>query len=339
MRRSAPNRKAGKLPPFDALRGARRFDSMENFARHLYITLFLMALSASGKYGDVASQTRVQAPLPRNEFPLWAGDAPGALGKESKDIPTLTPYFAPPAKATGASFVICPGGGYTALAPHEGFHYALWLNEQGITAFVLKYRLGSGGYAHPSMMQDVQRAIRYIRANAQKWNMDPNRIGVMGSSAGGHLASTALTHFDAGDAGKPDPVDRVSSRPNLGILCYPVITMGPDTHAGSKRNLLGENPDPALVELLSNETQVKSDTPPTFIFHTFEDAAVRVENAMEFAAALRRQGVSFALHIYPTGAHGMGLGSAQWDPDNRHPWTHECALWLKEQGFGNGASR
>jgi acetyl esterase/lipase len=186
------------------------------------------------------------------------------------------------------------------------------------------------------MTQDVQRAIRYVRANAAKWNLNPNRIGVMGSSAGGHLASTALTHFDSGTPASADTIDRVSSRPDLGILCYPVITMGPDTHAGSKQYLLGDNPDPGLVEYLSNEKQVKNDTPPVFIVHTFEDAAVKVGNAMEFAAALRRHGVPFALHIYTKGAHGMGLGSGQWDPGNRHPWTYECALWLKEQGYGNG---
>jgi acetyl esterase/lipase len=261
------------------------------------------------------------------------------LGKEAKDIPTLTPFFAPPAKATGVAFVICPGGAYGTLAPHEGIHYALWLNEQGIAGFVLKYRLGTGGYRHPAMMQDVLRAIRYVRANAAQWRLDPKRIGIMGSSAGGHLAATALTHFDGGNANAADPVERMSSRPDLGILCYPVITMGPDTHAGSKRNLLGDNPDAGLVELLSNEKQVTGETPPTFIFHTFEDAAVKVENALDFAAALRRHGVPFSLHIYPKGAHGMGLGSAQWDPANRHPWTLECALWLKEQGFGIGPSQ
>ncbi|MBN1569008.1 MAG: alpha/beta hydrolase [Acidobacteria bacterium] len=304
---------------------------MNRPARLLCLVFFLISINITG-------QTKTPGGLPRFEFPLWEGNAPGALGKEPKDIPTLTPYFAPRAKATGASIVICPGGGYGHLAPQEGFHYALWLNEQGIAGFVLKYRLGSGGYRHPVMMQDVQRAIRYVRANAGKWGLDPNRIGVMGSSAGGHLASTALTHFDAGDPEAADPVDRVRSRPDLGILCYPVITMGPDTHDGSRRNLLGDNPDPKLVELLSNEKQVRKDTPPTFILHTFEDAAVKVENAMEFAAALRHQGVPFALHIYTKGAHGMGLGSAQWDPDNRHMWTHECALWLKEQGFGNGST-
>jgi acetyl esterase/lipase len=304
---------------------------MRKLSRHFSLAFFFIALS-------VSAQTAGPAGPPRQEFPLWNGDAPGALGKEAKDIPTLTPYFAPPAEATGASFIICPGGGYAALAPHEGFHYALWLNEQGITAFVLKYRLGTSGYRHPAMMQDVQRALRYVRFNAKNWGLDPERIGVMGSSAGGHLASTALTHFDAGNPAAVDPIDRVSCRPNLGILCYPVITMGPDTHAGSRRYLLGENPDPALVEFLSNEKQVRNDTPPTFIFHTFEDSTVKVENAMNFAAALRKHGVPFALHIYTHGGHGMGLGSVQWDPRKRHIWTRECALWLKEQGFGTGES-
>jgi len=299
---------------------------------------FIMLLMAIGSWIVQPMRGAQTAPVapPRLEFPLWAGDAPGALGKESKDIPTLTPYFAPAGKATGAAIVICPGGGYAALAPHEGFHYALWLNEQGITGFVLKYRLGANGYRHPAMMWDVQRAIRYVRANAKQWGLDPNRVGVMGSSAGGHLASTALTHFDAGNPNAADPVDRVSSRPNLGILCYPVITMGPDTHSGSKHYLLGDNPDPAVVDLLSNEKQVTADTPPVFIFHTVEDSAVKVENSMEFAASLRRHGVSFALHLYAKGAHGMGLGSAQWDPGNRHPWTRDCSFWLKENGFGNG---
>jgi acetyl esterase/lipase len=326
---------------------------MKEISRHFCLSVWLIALmmidlhagvrtaDAPGSVVDPpepsqATRTAAPAQPPRDEFPLWAAGAPGALGKEAKDTPTLTPYFAPPAKATGAAFIICPGGGYERLAPHEGVHYALWLNEQGITGFVLKYRLGSGGYKHPSMMQDVQRAIRYVRSNAMNWRLDPNRIGVMGSSAGGHLASTALTHFDAGDPAASDPVDRVSSRPSLGILCYPVITMGSNTHSGSKRFLLGDVPDERLVELLSNEKQVTKDTPPTFIFHTFEDATVKVENSLDFAAALRRNGVPFSLHIYPKGGHGMGLGSAQWDPANRHPWTLECARWLKEQGFGTG---
>jgi len=289
---------------------------------------------AAVSQGQAQTVAQATGQLPRTEFPLWPGEAPGALGKDVKDIPTLTPFFAPPAKATGAAMIICPGGAYASLAPHEGVHYALWLNEQGITGFVLKYRLGTSGYRHPAMMQDVLRAIRYVRAHAAGWKLDPNRVGVMGSSAGGHLASTAITHFDAGNPDAPDPVDRFSSRPGLGILCYPVITMGQHTHSGSRRNLLGENPDLKLVESLSNEKQVTRHTPPTFIFHTFEDATVPLENSLDFAAALRRNGVPFSLHIYPKGGHGIGLGSAQWNPDQRHSWTTECAIWLKEQGFG-----
>lgn len=291
--------------------------------------LCLMALAIS------AVSVNAQQRLPREPFPLWPEGAPGALGKEDKDIPTLAPYFANPEKASGAVMVICPGGGYGGLAPHEGRDYAMWLNEQGVTAFVLKYRLGSGGYRHPVMLNDVSRAVRYVRSKAAEWKLDPKRIGIMGSSAGGHLASTLLTHFDAGDANAKDAIDKESSRPDIGILCYPVISMGPLTHGGSKKNLLGDNPSPELVELLSNEKQVKKDTPPTFMFHTFEDSAVKVENTLEFAAALRKNGVPFSLHIYPKGPHGIGLGKAQWDPTARHPWTGECVVWLKEQGFIN----
>ena len=178
----------------------------------------------------------------QNPFPLWPGGVPNALGKEDKDIPTLTPYLPEPTNATGAAIVICPGGGYGSLAPHEGVDYARFLNEHGIAGFVLKYRLGSGGYRHPAMLQDAARAVRTIRARAAEWNLDPKRIGIMGSSAGGHLASTLLTHFDSGKTDDNDPIERQSSRPDLGILCYPVITMGEFTHQGSKNNLLGNNP-------------------------------------------------------------------------------------------------
>lgn len=178
---------------------------------------------------------------PKDAFPLWAGSPPGALGTDPvKDIPTLTPFFPAADKATGGAVVVCPGGGYGGLASHEGRDYALWLNQHGIAAFVLKYRLGSAGYRHPVMMGDLKRAVRYVRAKAADWKLDPKRIGVMGSSAGGHLASTAVTHFDTGKGDAPDPIERASSRPDLGILCYPVITMGPNTHNGSKNNLLGK---------------------------------------------------------------------------------------------------
>lgn len=273
---------------------------------------------------------------PTNPMPLWPNGAPGALGKEDKDIPTLTAYLPKPELATGAAMVICPGGGYGGLAPHEGEAYAWFLRDHGIAGFVLKYRLSSAGYRHPVMLQDVSRALRTVRANAEKWKLDPKRIGIMGSSAGGHLASTLLTHFDSGKPDSEDPIERQSSRPDLGILCYPVITMGDWTHMGSKKNLLGENPSPELVKELSNELHVTKETPPTFVFHTAEDKGVPVENALMFASALRKQGVPFDLHIYEKGPHGMGLGFkvySPYDPAKLHPWTKDCLFFLKQHNF------
>lgn len=207
----------------------------------------------------------------RPAIPLWPDPAPGALGTAEQDIPNLTPYLPDGAGAPGAAIVICPGGGYGGLAKHEGEGYALWLNEHGIAGLVVKYRLGSHGYRHPVMLGDAARAVRLVRAKASEWKLDPHRVGIMGSSAGGHLASTLLTHFDTGQAEAADPVDRQSSRPDLGILCYPVISMGPLTHQGSKKNLLGDAPSPALIDLLSNERQVTPQTPPCFVWHTWED--------------------------------------------------------------------
>jgi len=270
---------------------------------------------------------------PTDSFPLWPNGAPDALGKEDKDIPTLTPFFAPAEKASGAALIVLPGGGYGGLAPYEGKDYALWLNEQGITAFVLKYRLGPAGYRHPAMLHDAARAIRLVRSKAEEWKLDPKRIGIMGSSAGGHLASTLLTHFDSGKPDTEDAIERQSSRPDIGILCYAVITMGQFTHQGSKHNLLGNNPPPELVEELSNDLHVTKDTPPCFLWHTFEDNAVPVENSLQFAAALRKAGVPFDLHIYQKGAHGLGLGSHDYNPAKWLPWTRDCAYWLKLQGF------
>ncbi|MDB6067221.1 MAG: Alpha/beta hydrolase [Pedosphaera sp.] len=277
-----------------------------------------------------SSQVKAQ---PKDAMPLWPDGAPGALGKAEKDVPTLAPFFPDAEKATGAAMVICPGGGYSMLAEHEGKGYALWLKDQGIAAFVLKYRLGSAGYRHPVMLQDAARAMRLVRANAKEWKIDTNRIGIIGSSAGGHLASTLLTHFDAGKPDDADPVERQSSRPDVGVLCYPVITMRGKTHGGSRDNLLGKDPSPELMDLLSNELQVTKDTPPCFIFHTDEDKTVPVENSLQFAAALRQAGVPFDLHIYKRGPHGIGLGASKTYPTKFHPWVGDCEYWLKEQGF------
>lgn len=263
---------------------------------------------------------------------LWPEGAPGARGTAEADKPTLTPYLPDAARASGAAMVVCPGGGYGGLAAHEGHDYALWLNQQGVAAFVLKYRLGSHGYRHPAMLQDAARAVRMVRSRAASWNVDPRRVGIMGSSAGGHLAATVLTHFEPGRLDASDPVERESSRPDLGILCYAVISMGEYTHGGSRRNLLGDQPSAELVESLSNERQVTKETPPCFVWHTWEDRAVPVENSLEFAAALRRAGVPFDLHIYQKGRHGIGL--ADQPPFVRaHPWAADCAYWLREQGF------
>jgi acetyl esterase/lipase len=288
--------------------------------------LLLGALSLAGAILSNEAQTT-------NSFPLWPEGAPGALGTSNKDIPTLTVYLAEPDKATGAAMVICPGGGYAGLAAHEGEAYARFLNESGIAGFVLKYRLGSSGYRHPAMLQDAARAVRTVRARAAEWQIDPKRVGIMGSSAGGHLASTLLTHFDTGDPAAKDPIEQQSSRPDLGVLCYAVITMGEFTHQGSKRNLLGPSPSKELVRSLSNELQVTPQTAPCFIWHTWEDKTVPVENSLQFAEALRKAGVPFDLHIYEKGPHGLGLGTRDWDPAKRHPWTRDLVYWLGVQGF------
>lgn len=268
-----------------------------------------------------------------NSFPLWPEGAPGALGTNASDIPTLTVFLPDPTNATGAAMVICPGGAYGHLADHEGSVYAQWLNEHGIAGFVLKYRLGPR-YHHPAMLQDVSRALRLVRARAGEWNVDPNRIGVMGSSAGGHLASTLITHFSDGSPAAVDPIERVSSRPDLAILCYPVITLQePLVHRGSKINLLGNHPAPELVEELSSERQVTTNTPPCFIWATYEDKTVPVENSLIFAEALRKAHVPFDLHIYQKGPHGLGLGSRKYEPEKFLPWTGDCIYWLKQHGF------
>jgi acetyl esterase/lipase len=286
-------------------------------------------ISATLLISLMLSRAEMQVPVP-----LWPNGAPGALGTSSNDIPTITAYLPEATNATGAAMVICPGGGYAHLAPHEGNDYALWLNQHGVTCFVLKYRLGSSGYRNPAMLEDATRAVRWVRAHAAEFKVDTHRVGIMGSSAGGHLASTLLTHFDAGNPNAADAVDRESSRPDLGILCYAVITMGEFTHKGSRDNLLGNNPSPELVTSLSNELQVTTNTPPCFLWTTFEDKTVPMENTMLFAEALRKNHVPFALHIYEKGGHGMGLKDKP-PFAHPHPWAADCLFWLKEQKFVN----
>ncbi|HZB44945.1 MAG TPA: alpha/beta hydrolase [Pyrinomonadaceae bacterium] len=264
---------------------------------------------------------------------LWPEGAPGAKGQGAEDTPTLTPYWPPKEKRTGAAVIVCPGGGYGRLAEHEGRPVAEWLNTIGVTAFVLKYRLGPR-YNHPAPLSDAARAIRTLRARAAEWGLDPARVGILGFSAGGHVASTAGTHFDAGRPEAADKIERVSSRPDVLILIYPVITMRELTHAGSKKNLLGDAPKDELVALLSNEEQVTKETPPTFIVHTVNDAGVPVENSMMFASALRRAGVAFEMHLYERGRHGLGLGTREGSADPVFAtWPARCADWLRLYNF------
>jgi len=290
------------------------------------ITVLVLLSSA------LAAQTPPR--MPKADL-LWPNGAPGAQGNEDIDQPSIAPYVVPAGRGTGTAVVVCPGGGYRNLAmDHEGDQIAKWLNSLGVSAFVLKYRLGPK-YHHPVELGDAQRAIRTVRAKAAEYRVATDRIGIMGFSAGGHLASTAGTHFDAGDASAADPIDRVSSRPDFLVLGYPVISFTtPYTHKGSLQNLLGDNPDPKLVESLSNELQVTAQTPPTFLFHTTADATVPVENSVLFYLALRKAGVPAEMHIYERGPHGLGLASLD---EALSSWPSRLAAWLRVHGLLNGA--
>jgi acetyl esterase/lipase len=275
------------------------------------------------------------ANLPKADL-LWPGGAPESQGIEDIDKPSLAPYLVPAGRGTGTAVIVCPGGAYGHLAmDHEGDQVAKWLNSLGVSAFVLKYRLGPK-YHHPVELWDAQRAIRIVRSKAAEYRLSPDRIGIMGFSAGGHLASTAGTHFDAVDPANSDPIDRLSSRPDFLVLCYPVISFGEFAHQGSRRNLLGDNPDPKLVASLSNETQVTARTPPTFLFHTTNDATVPVENSVMFYVALRKAGVPAELHIYERGPHGVGLAPTD---EVLSTWPARLADWLRVRGLLNSAAR
>ena len=263
--------------------------------------------------------------------PLWPAGAPLAQGTADVDVPTLTTYL-PGANPTKSAVIVCPGGGYAHLSMEkEGADVAKWMNAHGVAAFVLKYRLGMK-YHHPAELMDAQRAIRTVRAQAASLGIAPDHIGIMGFSAGGHLAASAETLYDLlPPPANPDAIDAVSARPDFAILAYPVITMDPPyAHMGSRLNLLGENPDQALQDQMSPEKHVTSKTPPTFLFTTTDDGTVPVMNSVLFYSALVQAKVSGELHIFQHGPHGVGLASSM--PDLRG-WPDLLATWMRAKGF------
>src|SRR5258708_7891134 len=292
-------------------------------AQRLLATLVFVA-AASG----AAAQPLPPLPIQDGQvIPLWAGPAPGALGSADTDIPTITVYLPRTVRANTPAMVVCPGGGYGALASnHEGRQVANYLNSLGMAAFVLRYRLGPR-YHHPIELGDAQRAIRLVRSHAADWRLDPARIGIMGFSAGGHLAMTASTWFDNGAAGAADTVDRAGSRPDFAVLGYPVISMTEGwTHKGSRTNLLGEKFDPELAKSLSGERAVTTETPPTFLFQTNEDTAVPAEHSVYYYLALRKAGIPAEMHVFERGPHGVGLGN---DDAALSEWSKLLANWLR----------
>lgn len=259
---------------------------------------------------------------------LWPGEAPLGDGKSEKaDVP-ITVHLPPAELANGAALVICPGGGYGGrVVDGEGHGIARWLNSNGIAGIVLEYRLPAGNFHRPLL--DAQRAMRVVRARAGEWKIDPNRIGIIGFSAGGHLASSVGTHFDPGSAGASDIIEQQSCRPDFMVLVYPVITMGEKTHGGSRNNLLGPNPTPELKRLFSNERQVTAQTPPTFLTHARTDAVVPADHSRLFFAALRSNSVPAELQEFPKGTHGYnGYKGEEWDA-----WQKRSIEWLSERGF------
>jgi acetyl esterase/lipase len=264
------------------------------------------------------------------EIPLWPNGAPRATGTAPTDIPSITPY--PAANPSGAAVIVFPGGGYSELSTsYEGTAPAQWLAGKGISAFVVKYRLGSDNYHHPIEMWDAQRAVRWVRANAAKYRIDTARVGVLGFSAGGHLAATVSTHYDGGNPGAADTVDRHPCRPAFSILAYPVITMDSSfTHGGSRYFLLGNNPGQALVDSLSNEKQVNGETPPAFLFHAQDDGVVPIRNSQSYYDSCLKKGVTASFMKFDHGGHGFGM--ADYDPV-LHAWCDSSLKWLDQLGF------
>ena len=260
-------------------------------------------------------------------IPLWESDVPGYETVSSPHLPVLVPYLLQDQKSHSC-VIIFPGGGYQTKAPHEAGPVAQWLNRIGLSAFVLDYRVHP--YHHPYPMLDGQRAVKLVRSKASTFNIKPDQIGILGFSAGGHLASTVATHLDNLEIHAYDSIDSDSSRPDALILCYPVITFLTHRHIGSMETLLGENPPNHVKNYLSNELHVNQDTPQTFLFHTANDASVPVENSLLFAQALSAHGIPFELHVFPYGNHGVGLAEA--DP-SLGIWTDLCEKWFIKIGF------
>ena len=265
---------------------------------------------------------------------LWPGGAPGAKGTAPGDVPKLTIYLPEKDKATGTAIVICPGGGYGHLAmDHEGHQIAQWLNSFGVAGFILQYRhRNSGaGYGHPAPLQDAQRAVRTVRSRATEWGIKPDRIGILGFSAGGHLTSTAVTHFNDKAYEARDKIDKASARPDFGVLVYPVVSFTePFTHVGSRRNLLGKDASQEMMEEFSNEKQVTAQTPPCFLISTWEDTGVPAENSIYFYLALRKVKVPAELHVFAKGPHGFGLGKHL---EGTSAWPSLCQNWMTVSGF------
>jgi acetyl esterase/lipase len=268
---------------------------------------------------------------PKTEL-LWPKGAPGAKGDAPADKPTLITYVPERDKANGAAIVVCPGGGYGGLAmSHEGHDIAKWLNSFGVAAFICDYRHRGKGYGHPAPLQDAQRAIRTVRARGAELGVDPARVGILGFSAGGHLASTAATHFDKGKPDSDDAIERVGSRPDFAVLCYAVIAFDEEyTHKGSQNNLLGKDAPADLLRRFSNEKQVTAETPPTFLWHTNEDTGVPPENSIYFYLALRKAKVPAELHIYEHGKHGLGLAPSL---PAVASWSRTCEEWMRGRGL------
>lgn len=268
-------------------------------------------------------------PVPAAEplrLSLWPDQAPVGDGKFEQTEVRLTVHLPAPEQATGVALVICPGGGYGGLVTEgEGHGIAKWLNRHGIAGAVLEYRLPKGNHRLPLL--DAQRALRLVRARAAEWKIDPRRIGIIGFSAGGHLASTAGTHFDAGNPAATDLVERQSCRPDFMILVYPVISMSGKGHSGSRKNLMGASPSSDLVEFYSNEKQVTDKTPPAFLTHARTDAVVSVENSRMFYAALKAHNIPAELQEFPQGNHGYnGYKGPEWDA-----WQKRSLEWLADQ--------